>query len=205
MKNVKRFLMVAIAVVLLGTTASAGGFRFGVKAGVALNNLHFSEDAWNDLSDSDNQAGFTGGIVCEFTVPIINLGLDASLMYVHRSAIEDGDGGKMNRDYIELPINVKYKFGIPVISNILTPYLFTGPSFAFKTGKDEIKDFVKSKKCDVAWNFGLGVEVVKHLQVSASYGLGITKALEFTGQKDGGAAGIEGKNRYWTVTAAYMF
>lgn len=204
MKNIKRILFVAIAVVLLGSTASAGGFRFGVKAGVALNSLSFDDTVLDQIGAKDNQAGFTGGLVCEFTVPIINLGLDASLMYVHRSPIETTEG-KMNRDYIELPINVKYKIGIPVISNVLTPYLFTGPSFAFKTGKDEIGDFIKSKKCDVAWNVGLGVELVKHLQVSASYGFGITKALEFTGQKDSSAANIDGKNKYWTVTAAYLF
>ena len=202
MKNFKRTLF-AIAIVLMSVSASAGGLKWGVKAGVALNNIHFSEDILNDLGNSDNHAGFTGGLMMEFTVPVINLGFDASVMYVHREAIETGTE-KLNRDYIEIPINLKYKIGLPIVGNVVTPYLFTGPSFAFKTGKSEIKDFVKSKKCDIAWNVGLGVELVKHLQVSASYGFGITKALDFVG-KDVNAAGIEGKNRYWTVTAAYLF
>lgn len=205
MKNLKRMLLLAVAVVFIGTSASAGGFRFGVKAGVALNSLHFSEDALNDLTNKDNQAGFTGGLMCEFTVPVINLGFDASVMYVHRDAIDDGEGNKLKRDYIEIPINLKYKIGLPVVGEVITPYLFAGPSFAFKTGKSEIEDFVKSKKCDIALNLGVGVELVKHLQVSASYGIGMTKALEFTGIAEGSAANIDGKNRYWTVTAAYLF
>lgn len=203
MKNFKRML-IALAVVLMSVSASAGGFKWGVKAGVALNNIHFSgEELKDDILNTDNHAGFTGGLMVEFTVPVINLGFDASLMYVHREAIENGTE-KMNRDYIEIPVNLKYKLSLPLVSNVLTPYLFTGPSFAFKTGKSEITDFVKSKKCDIAWNIGLGLELVKHLQIGASYGFGITKALDFVG-KDVNAAGIEGKNKYWTVTAAYLF
>lgn len=92
------------------------------------------------------------------------------------------------------------------MSNIITPYIFTGPSFAFKTGKSEIEDFVKAKKCDIAWNFGLGVELIKHLQIGASYGIGLTKTLQMVGMTESGsAANIEGKNKYWTVTAAYLF
>lgn len=202
MKNLKRMLFV-VAVVLMGLSASAGGFRFGVKAGVALNNLHFSKDAINDLKDKDNQAGFTGGVMAEFTIPVVNLGVDASLMYVHRPAIEN-ENGKMKRDYIEIPVNFKYKVSLPFVGDLITPYAFTGPSFAFKTGKSEIKDFVKSKKCDIAWNVGLGVELLKHVQVGASYGFGITKAVELMGANNQ-PAGIDGKNRYWTITAAYLF
>lgn len=202
MKNLKRMLFV-VAVVLMGLSASAGGFRFGVKAGVALNNLHFSEEAINDLKDKDNQAGFTGGVMAEFTIPVVNLGVDASLMYVHRPAMEN-ENGKMKRDYIEIPVNFKYKVSLPFVGDLITPYAFTGPSFAFKTGKSEIKDFVKSKKCDIAWNVGLGVELFKHVQVGASYGFGITKAVELMGANNQ-SAGIDGKNRYWTITAAYLF
>lgn len=202
MKNLKRMLFV-VAVVLMGLSASAGGFRFGVKAGVALNNLHFSKDAINDLKDKDNQAGFTGGVMAEFTIPVVNLGVDASLMYVHRPAMEN-ENGKMKRDYIEIPVNFKYKVSLPFVGDLITPYAFTGPSFAFKTGKSEIKDFVKSKKCDIAWNVGLGVELLKHVQVGASYGFGITKAVELMGANNQ-SAGIDGKNRYWTITAAYLF
>lgn len=201
MKNLKRMLFVAIAVVLLGTTATAGGFRWGIKAGMALNSIHFNDKAWNDVKSTDNRAGFTGGLMCELTIPVINLGVDASLMYMHRS--DKGENENMNRDYIELPINLKYKIGLPIVGNIVTPYIFTGPSFAVLAGKTEIAEGLKSKRCDVAWNFGLGVELFKHLQVGASYGLGITKAMEVAGKVEG--KNIEGKNKYWIVTAAWLF
>ncbi len=128
-------------------------------------------------------------------------------MYVRRSAefmSQNEDVTAKNRDYIDIPINVKYKFSLPLVSKVLAPYVFTGPDFAFLTSGTGINEAWKSKKVDVAWNFGLGVELVSHLQVSASYGIGISKAAEMIGVT-GGKQDIDGKNRYWTVTAAWLF
>ncbi len=63
---------------------------------------------------------------------------------------------------------------------------------------------MKRKSCDIAWNFGLGVEFVRHLQVSASYGIGLNSAVERK-LGGGGQEVYDGKNRCWTVTAAYLF
>lgn len=170
-----------------------------------------------DVFNNDNRAGFTGGLQAEFTVPIVNIGFDLSVMYCHRISQSDPisntgsadtdaalESGRLrNRDYIEIPLNFKYKLGLPVIGKVFTPYVFTGPSVAFLTSKKAITEAYKNKSVDVAWNFGLGVQLVSHLQVSASYGLGLTKSIEtissFQGQK------IEGKNKYWTITAAWLF
>ena len=84
MKSSIRIIVLAIVAMIIALPASAQ-FRFGIKAGVALNSLHFSSDYLENLN-SDNRAGFTGGLMAEFTLPVIGLGLDASLMYVHRSA-----------------------------------------------------------------------------------------------------------------------
>ena len=198
MKSSIRIIVLAIVAMIIALPASAQ-FRFGIKAGVALNSLHFSSDYLENLN-SDNRAGFTGGLMAEYTLPVIGLGLDASLMYVHRSAEEavdtddaEGEVSFAKRDYIEIPINVKYKFSIPAISSIVAPYVFTGPSIAFLVS--DSKDIYK--KCDFAWNVGAGVELVRHLQVSASYGFVITKLVA---ERDANV-----KNRYWTLTAAYLF
>ncbi|WP_161553806.1 outer membrane beta-barrel protein, partial [Paramuribaculum intestinale] len=107
------------------------------------------------------------------------------------------------REYIEIPLNLKWKINVPVVASIVKPFLTTGPSFSFLTSKESFREF-KNKKTDVAWNFGFGVELIKHIQVSASYGIGMTKAFESVGLTNG-AQNIDAKNRYWTVTAAYLF
>lgn len=203
-----RFKLIIIAAVmaLAGAIPAAAQFKFGPKAGVSVNSLHFSRDVF----DSDNRTGFTGGLMCEFTVPVVGIGLDASLMYVRRSVDAEYDpntGGPqtpatttIGRDYITIPVNLKWKFGIPVVK----PFLTTGPEFSFLTSRKAIKDAWRNKSVDYSWNFGAGVELLGHLQVAASYGLGLNKVLQNIGLADN-ATKVNAKNRYWTITAAYLF
>lgn len=195
-------ILLAAVLALVSVVPAQAGFRFGPRVGLEVNKLHFNED----LFTSDNRAGFTGGLQFEVS-GLFGFGVDASVMYVRRSAefmSQNEDVTAKNRDYIDIPINIKYKFSLPLVSKVLAPYVFTGPDFAFLTSGTGINEAWKSKKVDVAWNFGLGVELVSHLQVSASYGIGISKAAEMIGVT-GGKQDIDGKNRYWTVTAAWLF
>lgn len=191
----KRLLTILVAIMMV--LPAMAQFKIGPRLGVAINSLHFNKEALAE----DNRAGFTGGLQIEFTAPIIGIGMDASLMYVKRSG-RGINNEYIGSDYIDIPINVKYKLGIPVVK----PFVFTGPDFAFLTSKKTVANIIKRRNFDVGWNFGFGVELINHLQLSAAYGIGLTKALEDFGLKDeGNRAGIEGKNRYWTVTAAWLF
>ena len=199
----KRILSFLIAIVaIIGSTMPAhADFRFGLKAGMNVNSLHFSSETF----DASNRAGFTGGAMIEFTVPVIGVGFDLSAMYVRRNSqwLNENNIQKDNRSYIDIPLNLKWKMNIPVVNNIIRPYLTTGPSFAFLTSKKSLENAYTTRSFDTSWNFGLGVELFKHVQVGASYGIGLTKALKTFGTT--GTAGINGRNRYWTVTAAYLF
>lgn len=200
MKNLKVLVIAVIMAVGFAAPASAQ-FSWGPKVGFTTSKLHINRSAL----DSKNQTGFTGGLMAEVMLPVFNLGVDGSVMYVHRAAKFENE--TLNRDYIEIPINLKWKIGVPAIGNIVTPYLFTGPSFAFLCSKKDYKNFVENKSCDITWNFGLGVQLLNKIQVSASYGLGLSKAVE---TKAFDINGVEtpiynGKDRYWTVTAAYLF
>lgn len=199
-KSFLSFIVAAVAIIAAAVPAQAQ-FRFGVKAGVAVNSLHFSTETFK----ADNRAGFTGGVMAEFTAPVIGVGVDISAMYVRRNSqwLDENNITRDNRDYIDIPINLKWKINIPVINNVIRPYLATGPDFAILTSARAFKEGYRNRKFDTSWNFGIGVELFKHLQVGASYGIGLTKALKTFGAT--GTAGIEGHNRYWTITAAYLF
>lgn len=212
MKSIKA-LLTALAIVLMTAVPASAQFRFGAKLGTEVNSMRFNKDVFNN----DNRAGFTGGLMIEFTVPIVNLGFDLSAMYVHRvsqsTPISPNDvnsstdfvnsGNFRNRDYIEVPLNLKWKLGIPVIGKIVTPYIFTGPSFAFLTSRKAINEMYKNKSVDVAWNIGLGLQFFNHLQVGASYGFGMNKTVELVSNVN--TIPIDGKNNYWTITAAWLF
>ena len=206
MKSNWKIALAALVAVVLGCSSASAQFRFGVKAGVNLNSLHFSNLKSN--LDKDNGCGFTGGVMTEFQVPVIGLCLDASLMYSRMNAstgiFNTDEHGiitetiEPNKDFLEIPINLKYKFPIPLAQ----PFLFTGPSFAFKLGGDD--DVFKTKTFQTAWNIGVCVELFNHLQVAGSYGFGMNNIMKEV-------AGINTtndfkvKNNYWTITAAYLF
>lgn len=206
MKLIKRLAILAVAIAACAPLASAKFLSVGPRVGILANELHFNSDVFK----SDNRVGFTGGVQLEVMIPVVNLGFDVSAMYARRSSefmqtVNDTRYSyKADRDYIAVPIDFKWKIGIPVISKFLQPYLFTGPEFAFRCSKDAAEDAFRSKKTDVSWNFGLGLEFFSHLQVGASYGVGMTKVAKTAGIT-AGEGGIVGRNRYWTMTAAWLF
>ena len=191
--------------------AQAQGFKFGVKAGVAINELKFNKDAFH----SDNRAGFTGGVMGQFTMPIIGVGADLSVLYVRRSttayvdapvgtaAVASATATKLNRDYIDIPLNFKWCINVPAVGRIITPFITTGPDFSFLLSKQNAENAWNQKKFDFAWNVGFGLQLFNKVQLAASYGIGITKSA--SGENALFDTGINGKNRFWTVTAAYLF
>ena len=206
-KSIKSVVVAIVMVAAMAVPASAQ-IKFGPKVGIAVNDMKFSED----VISVDNRDGFTGGLMLEVMLPIANIGVDASVMYVSRKVdVLSEENGKtkveseMGRDYIEVPINLKWKIGLPFVGNVVSPYIFTGPSFAFLTSKKAITNAVKNKEFDMSWNIGLGVQVLNKVQVGASYGLGLTKAIQGQVVEGSEPVNIEGKNRYWTITAAYLF
>ncbi len=203
MKNFRRILVGLIA--LTFCLSANAGIRFGVKAGLNINKLHFD----NELFDADNRAGFTGGVMAEIMIPIVGIGFDASLMYTRMNSREyvytdQPEDVELNagKDFIEIPINVKYKLSLPAVESLIKPYIYTGPTFAFKLNENTL-DYWKTKTCQVAWNIGLGVELIRHLQVQASYGFGINDIAKKMGVNSD--PNMKLKNNYWTVTAAWLF
>ena len=75
----KAVLLLVFAALAIGAQAQ---LRFGVKAGVGINSLHFDEVASH--FDSNNRTGFTGGLMRDLNLPL-GFGVDGSVMYTRRS------------------------------------------------------------------------------------------------------------------------
>lgn len=218
----KKFITGALLVcaMLLATPAAqAAGFKFGPKVGLNVNK--FSMD--NSTLNKGNRCGFSAGVGAQFTVPLIGVGADVSVMYTRRnteiktpSVIDNAThqvvgGGvieKTHYDYISVPVHLMYKLELPAVSRIVAPYVLTGPDFSFRVSKNLLSD-IQSKKCNVGWDFGIGVELIKHLQIGATYTLGMNKAIKYvnyahdTGFSD--EEPVKGNTNGWTISAAWMF
>lgn len=198
MKNLSKIIIIA-AIAIFATSTVQAQVRFSLKGGVTINELKWDKDIFS----SDNRMGFTGGLMLEIGMPIVGLGIDASVLYTHRENELYLEGEKLKRDFLDIPVNAKYKLQIPVLSKVIAPFVTTGPDFALLLSDKDKGDF-KARKWNISWNVGFGAELFRKLQIHANYGIGISKAFEYIG-KEVDSQTVDGKDRYWTITAAYMF
>lgn len=197
MRTLHKALLVAIVAIFSFGYASAD-FRFGIKAGLNFNNLNLKNVA-GSIKDPDNRTGWQAGVMAEFTVPIVNIGMDASVMYMRQNL--DNNPAYENKDFIDIPLNLKWKIGLPVVGKIVSPIIYTGPDFLFALNKHTLDDF-KSKTCEVGWNLGIGVELLSHLQITGGYCFGLNSVAKYTGVN---TVDSKVKKNYWSVSAAYLF
>ena len=199
----------ALALCLFVAVPAKAQFHFGIQGGIVANDLKFNEHVF----DASNRIGFTGGITTQFDLPVI--AFQASLMYVQRtSEVKTSDASSAqidnavyDKDYLTLPIHLKANIGLPGLSGLLRLFVFTGPSFSFLLSNKEYQlsdgSTIKSNKGDIDWDFGVGADIVKHLQLTVGYGIGVTKAAHFF--KVGESYQRDVRQNSWTITLGYLF
>ena len=176
--------------------------KFGVKAGLNLSSISMSElDNWDRIADS--RTGFQVGPIMEITVPLLGVGADIAVLYSQRGASIQGETFKS--DFIEVPLNLKWKFGLPIAK----VYVAAGPYIGFSIGDSvwkNLKTQMENDSFSAGLNIGAGVELLSHLQVGANYTYGLTN--NYGGDLSIGDQlfkGNDGKVRGWSITAAYLF
>ena len=211
MKNV--FLSAIVALALLFSVPSHAGepLQFGLKAGLNVTDMKFNSSVFN----KSNQAGWFFGPTVKFTLPIVGLGMDASVLYDYRSAKLDYDNVNktIKQQQVSVPVNVRYSIGLGRSASIL---LFGGPQVAFNVGDKDFRWTECSnyalKKSNFSINLGFGVTALKHLQVTANYNIACGKTADVTWKTGpnavGSALGLNKKssrNNSWQVGVAYFF
>ncbi len=197
----KKILTIAVLFTALMTAVPAKAeVKFGLKGGLNLTSI--SLDA-NAISKS-NQAGFFIGPTFKFTIPIVGLGFDASALYDQRKA--EVDNTSVKQQSIQIPINLRYGIGLGSTASI---YFFAGPQFGFNVGDKDIKTDVGNwtfKSSNISANVGLGLMLLRHLQISANYNFGLGKTGELEQDIPGAIKSIDdGKLNAWQIGVAYFF
>ena len=179
MKKIFGALMIAICIAM--AMPAQAQIHFGVKGGLNLSKASFSNVSEN--FKKDNFTGFFIGPMAEFNIPIVGLGVDASLLFAQRGikVSEGNDDITVKQNGIDIPVNLKYTIGLGSLAGI---YLAAGPDFYFDFEK---KSGIDKKKAEVGINVGAGLKLLNHLQVGANYNIPL-----------GNTADIEGTN------ASYM-
>ncbi len=202
-QSMKKIFAAAALMLLIAVPASAQ-FSYGLKAGLNVSKASLD---WSTVS-SDNQTGFFVGPMVEFTVPLVGVGVDASLLYNNKGMklkdITSGNSFSQTLQYIDIPINLKYTYGLGSIAGV---FVTTGPQFSFNISSKKLKiaDYTL-KSSEFSWNVGLGAKLLGHLQVAYNYNIAIGKTSEFE-YYDTAMNLVKGKlkNNTHQISLAYMF
>ena len=196
MKKIFGALMIAVCIGM--AMPAQAQIHFGVKGGLNLSKASFSNVGEN--FKKDNFTGFFIGPMAEFNIPIVGLGVDASLLFAQRGikVSEGNDDITVKQNGIDIPVNLKYTIGLGSLAGI---YLAAGPDFYFDFAGNKTVEGMRTdkKKAEVGINVGAGLKLLNHLQVGANYNIPL-----------GDTADIEGTNasyktKTWQVSVAYIF
>ena len=200
-KCMKKLISVILFLVLFVCVQPAKAqFRWGVKGGVNISTIHFN----SEILQADNITGFHIGPMIEGMIPMLGIGLDAAILYSQKGVKlgTEAASTSLKTDYIDVPVNLKWKFGIPLVK----AYLAAGPYLGFRVGGDKLWNVpgsvlgqVNAKTFATGLNFGVGVELIKYLQVGFQYSLGLTD--NYGVEK----LNLDTKNRGWSISAAILF
>ena len=190
------FIVLAVALVALPV---AGQVRVGLRGGLTVNKLRLDRD----FVGSSNRAGYTAGLLVDLNIPVVGLGIEASAMYTHRSNRLSSADHTYKRHYIDIPVYARYRLSLPPVQRFFAPYVFTGPCFAILFD-DDAPVGINNSKTYTSWDIGGGVDLFSHLRLSVTYGLGLTRAMEIIDSEFAGSQ-VDGKDRHWTLSAAWLF
>ena len=208
----KKFLGLALLLIIVATTTANAQFNLGVKAGVNLPEKPTLNV--NDFKSSlKGNTGWFVGPTAKFVIPVIGLGLEANVLYSQSNV--DIEGQNILTQSIEVPLFLRYELTLPAVNKFVEPFIAVGPQFGWNVGDKSITlkniaDIASSeytiKDSNISLNLGLGLILFDHLQIHGNYNLALQNtaslksirnlAEEFTSDV---------KTNLWQVSLAYIF
>lgn len=201
----RKLLLLVIG--LCAVISASAQFRYAAVAGATITNLTFKQD----LVSVNQVAGATAGIQGELMFPGVGFGIDIGLLYNMMGAklnlgerklwASQGYGDeRLMLHYIQIPLHLRFKYTrLNGLEDHIAPFAYGGPDFTILAGHSRCKamDYAGG---ELGLTAGLGVEIERRWQLSASYTWGMTYALKAKLLDNWSA-----RNREWTVRLAYFF
>lgn len=198
----KKNKLLVVALIVAFCTISTTGFaqiRLGLRGEVGLNKATFSKDA----IEVENLNTFKLGPTVEVMLPAMNFGVEASVLYNNNrmNVTNDETILEITNHYIDIPVNLKYKFGL---IEPLKIYAAAGPYARIHVSGDDIKfssvtEDIKAKAFEAGVNLGLGVEIFKRIAVGVNYGIQLTD--DYSTNQPNWSDALNNKNGVWSVQA----
>lgn len=211
MSNIKHTLILCLGV-LLGMTAFGSAeaqFHWGLRAGADFSKFPTTADQFK----SDYYTGFHVGPTVEMKLPL-RFSLDASLLFSQKNVgitsmekTEVKDILKTN--YFVVPVNAKFDLVSLPGADVM---VIAGPQFNFMlnnnledlTNLNNLRE-TEAKKASIGVNVGLGVRVLKMLQIAALYNATLSDDYKFTNLNQTTKDVFNAKTNSFVIQAAVLF
>ncbi len=202
----KPFTLMAFIGLFFTSSTFAQTLSFGPKIGYTTTTLK-----GNDVPDgTDPLSGLVGGVFFKYASESNIVAFQPEILYHQKGAVdmEDGDGIKLNVDYLEVPLLLKFQ--IPV-GETFFPHIYAGPYGAFELDNNFTAQqtlfgitFTSNDNADVEdFDYGAivggGFDVQLesfYLGLDARYGIGMQKILNYDGERQ------DVKNRNFSLMLA---
>ena len=169
MKKITCIALMAAALML--ATPAKAQFSWGVKGGVSLGNKSLPElKVEGETLSLNNYGGFFIGPKAEVRIPIVGLGVEAAVLFAQRQ--QEVLSTTLKQSSFQVPLNIKYIIGLGNIANV---FVAAGPEFGFNVGNSLEAYTIEKSRLSI--NAGLGVTLLKHVQVGANYNMPCDETL----------------------------
>lgn len=207
-----------VAVLSLASDAGAQlryGFRFGgVFSRPSLSGVPTPDSQTNkgDAIRLKKGSGFSGGLMLEYQFEKCGFAPDIALLYTRYSNTFSGpltadlEVQGPGKNFLEVPLHLKYKFWLSSTKKLVAPMVYTGPSFLFGLDKNTT-GLPDRKRFDAGWDVGVGIDIINFIQLQAGYRFGLTNAAATAPASGsiGAAPDLKLHLNGWTVAANIIF
>ncbi|MDE6009711.1 MAG: PorT family protein [Muribaculaceae bacterium] len=197
MKKIAKYIFLLITL-LLSLSAEAQ-LRYGFRLGGSFAKATLKDAPGMSLK---NRSGFSGGMLLEWQMEKNGFAPDIAILYTrYNTQLRNGDGEtrSFGRNFIEVPLHLKYKFYLSKTNNLVAPMLYTGPSLMFRLDhKDAVPLSTKIVQPD--WDLGVGIDIINFIQLTAGYRFGLGNAV-----RESYPEGMNLHTNGWNVAANIIF
>lgn len=180
--------------------SASSQLRYGFRLGGAFADAKLSDASGFSMN---NRSGFSGGLALEYQMPKCGFAPDIAVLYTRYNTRISEDGGSpqsFGRDFIEVPIHLKYKFWMKSFHDLFGPMIYTGPSLAFRLGEGGGAR-LSSKRFQPGWDVGIGFDIVNFIQITGGYRFGLGNAIKDLPSDPEATL----KTNCWTISATLLF
>ena len=195
----KKYRLLILLVVLLSSFTASSQLRYGFRLGGSFANASISDAPGMSIK---NGSGFSGGLLLEYQMESNGFAPDIAVLYTRYSSrlIDEVSGpARLGRDFIEVPLHLKYKFFLSATNNLVAPMIYTGPSLLFRIGKGNPEQ-ISTLSMQPGWDIGIGIDIINFIQLSAGYRFGLGNAISSSA-----VPGVCLHTNGWNISANIIF